>query len=126
MVGRIACSEKTGEDQNALGMNGAAQLDFALNIDHFPLAEPNASRDAAGMAERVVCQLHNREAVDLADPFATSIHKDRPLLNLLQEPLLQSAGTMNQRINRPLDILGSDSLSSGEARPIVRFPEQIR
>ncbi len=39
LVPRIARREESRKDQHALGMDRAAQLHFALDVDHFALAE---------------------------------------------------------------------------------------
>ena len=51
-----AAAEKSGEDQHALRMQRAAELDLALDIDDLAAAEPHLRRDAGRRAERKVAE----------------------------------------------------------------------
>src|SRR5215469_10480335 len=45
-------AEKAAEDQDTLGMERAAELDLALDVDDLAAPEPDAGGDAARIAER--------------------------------------------------------------------------
>ncbi len=55
MSGRLggeAGAEEALQDQDALGVDRAAELDLALDVDHLAAAEPDAGGDPHRPAER--------------------------------------------------------------------------
>src|SRR3569623_1229202 len=66
----ITPAEKTREDQHALCVDRAAQLDLALDVDHLTFTESHACADAVRHTEIDVAEPYYREAVDLTHGLA--------------------------------------------------------
>ena len=75
-VGGVLGPQVPREDQHSLGVDGAAHLDFALDVHHFAVAQAVRGGDPAGPAEHVVTDRRHRKAVDLADDRAAGVHHD--------------------------------------------------
>ena len=50
-------AEEAREDQHALGMKRAAQLDLPFDVEHLTLAQPYPGSDPAGLAEGELAKL---------------------------------------------------------------------
>src|SRR3546814_1904294 len=57
--------EVGGEDQNALGVEGPAQIDLALDVDHLAGTHAHPGSDATRPTEGEAAELHHAETVHL-------------------------------------------------------------
>ena len=53
-VGRVLGSQIPSQDEYSLGVDGAAHVDFTLDVYHLAFTEAMGGRDAAGPSEHVV------------------------------------------------------------------------
>jgi hypothetical protein len=82
--------EETGQDQHALGMQRAAQLDLALDVDDLAGAEADAGGDAHRAPESEVGKVDHRQAVHAAHGGAVRVHQQRAVEHRLQRALAQA------------------------------------
>src|SRR5438046_9163445 len=81
-MGELAV-EVSSDDQKALAMRWAALLDLPLQVDDLAAAEADARRDARGPAKRVVTEVVDGEAVDLAGDRSSHVDLDRAVVDEL-------------------------------------------
>ena len=82
-------------------MDRAAELDFALDVDHLALAQPGGGGDARGLAEGEVAQIDHGQAVDLADLRAGGVDQ-QCRAGLPPALVAQAAGAVALRVDRAL------------------------
>src|SRR5581483_9297226 len=100
--------EEPGEDQEALVVEGAANLSLAVHVDERAVANRNRGRDTGGAPELVIAQRDDRDPVHLPDPLARRRDDQRPLLDQLLHLLLDEIGAIDPLRDGPLDVLGTD------------------
>src|SRR5690606_37348576 len=61
----VARGQVARQDQHALGMERAAQFDFAFDVDHLARTRAHPRGDAAGPAEGEISDTGDRKAIDL-------------------------------------------------------------
>src|SRR5690606_26188506 len=79
----IARAEVCGQDQHALRVDRAAELDLAFDVDDLAVADPHVRRDPGRLAEMESAEAEDREPVDLPDLLARSVDQQVVPLDLL-------------------------------------------
>src|SRR5208282_1717581 len=95
-------TEKAAQDQHTLGMQRAAELDFALDVDDLAASEPDSGGNAARVTKRETAEGHHRKPVDLADLFAVGLDADGLATDLLLQAAIDPVAPAELRIDRLL------------------------
>ena len=120
LLGGEAGAEKAGQDQHALRVERARQLDLALDVDHLALAQAHAGGDAAGPAEGEVAELQHRQAVDLADGAAGGVDQHGLAQHRFLDALARPVGAEDAGVDGALDVLGRRHRDGPPRRPSSR------
>ena len=96
----------TVQDEYPLVMDGARQLDFALNIEKALFSSIGTGRDAHRKAKPVISQIDNGKPVDLRHLFARHDQQTLAIDNGFLQTLFRVVVTMNARQSGVVHIHG--------------------
>ncbi len=124
-VGRVARAEVIADDHHRLGVDVAAELGLALDVDEFPPSQPRRGRDPAALAEGVATELHDGEAVHLAHGAAVGLQVDGVALDRALHALAQARGTPFLGVDRRLHVLAGHAFGALLAGVVVGLAQQV-
>src|SRR5690606_338972 len=114
------------EDQHALRVDRAAELDLALNVDDLPVADAHVRRDAGRLAEMKAAEPQNRQPVDLADLRARRVDQEVVALDLLLELLAQTIDSPDLSVDGFFHVAALNELRAFPLGPEARFATEVR
>ena len=106
-------------------MQRTAEIDPAFDIDHLALAETDPRRDAAGLAEREIAQLQDRQTVHLPCDGAVCVDQDCIALDLLVGQIPDPVSAENLLIDRLLHMRSRHPGCARLPRPIAGLPQHV-
>ena len=121
----VAAAQVAADDQDALVVDAARELRLALDVDDAGAARRRRRRDAGRLAERVVAQVVDGQAVDLAHRAPGGRDQQRALLEHRLQPLLHAAVALLAGAPRVLDVLALDRLRPAPPGQVRRLAHDV-
>jgi hypothetical protein len=103
----------------------AAEVHFALDIEHPAVASADARGDPARLAEARHPDLVDGERIDLSDALARCVDHDDAILDTLAHALRQAAVAALLGIERHVDVCTGDDLGLRRTRIVVGLARDI-
>ena len=122
---RVFRRQERRQNQYAFRVNGTAQFDFALDIQHVALADARQAGDAAGTSERRLTVFVHRQPVDLPDNRTVRVNHDCAAADLLHHALLQAIRALFAPLDRRVDVRAVDNVRLVRHRAIIRLAHHV-
>ena len=106
-------------------MGGTAELDLALDVDHFTAAHAHPRGNARRPAEEMAAERHDREAVDLADLGAIGIDQDDAAVNHFETALADPVGAAVARLDRGAHVFATDGCLPVFAGDVIGLAQKV-
>ena len=106
LVAGITPTQKGRQNQHALGVQCARELDLALDVEHLAFTQARDGRDAAGLAEGEVAQVQHRQAIDLTLHGPLRVDEDDAAQDGLVQLRAHAVVAADLRIHRLLHMGG--------------------
>src|SRR5690606_35762967 len=100
----VVVGEVSREDQHALRVNRAAQLDLALDVDDAPGAEADARGDTARPRKGEAAELNHRQRVHLTDDPARGRNRECAARHRILDALARTARSVDPRVDGLLHV----------------------
>ena len=120
-----AGGEEGGQRHDALGVEGAGQAGFFLDVDDFAFAEAHGGGDANGVGEAAVAEIDDGQPVDLADPLAAGFDVQVAAQDGFLQLGVEAAGARLARLDGGLDRFDTDAAGASAAGDEVGFAHQV-
>jgi hypothetical protein len=121
----VLAGQVAGEDQEALGVDRARQLDLALNALHRAAARGDAGGDARRFAKGVAAEVDDRHTVNLRFPGTGGVDHDRAVGDDLLDPLLDEVGAVFLLGDGLVNVGGLYDVVPCLASPVMRFSYHV-
>src|SRR5579871_2462221 len=121
----VLLQQVSAENENSLAVDGAAELDFAVDADDSFPAGCNGGGQPDGMAERVVADAEHGKTIDAADGGASGVDQDRAFDERFLEALLEEVVAVAAGLLGRADVGGGDDGMRSLPRAMRGFAHQI-
>ena len=118
-------AEVAAQDQDALGVQRAAERHLALDIDDLALADADPRGDPARLAEGEAADLEHGEPVDLADHRAAGVDRDGAAADLLLGALAHPVQAPDLGVHGVLHLGGADRRAARLPGPVIGLAQQV-
>ena len=106
-------------------MNGAGELHFALDVDHFPFAQAGGGGDPGRLGKGEIAQFDHGQPVDLARHRPLRVDQQGVAQNRFLQLVAQPVLPANLRVDRLLHVGCAATAMAGLARPVIGLLQQI-
>src|SRR5699024_8613147 len=124
-IGRVAVGDEARQDQHALAVDGPAELDLALDVNHLTTAGACGRGNARWPAKAEIAELKHRQAVDLTAGSALGRDHDGAAVDLLEAGLTHTPGAHVALLDGLLHVLAADGIRRCLAGQVAGLGEYV-
>ncbi len=124
-LARVAGRQRRGQDHDAFRVDRSAQLDLPLDVDDPSGADTRRRRDTYRVAEAMLTEIDDRQAVDLPNCFTSSVDEEQ----VARDPVLDAGGHAPEApchfVDSLAHVVGADGGGLRFSRPVIGLRQEV-
>src|SRR5690606_23377777 len=124
-VRRVSRAEVSGQDHDALRVDGAAELDLSFDVHDLPVADAYAGGDPRRLPEVKAAEAENGQSIDLTHAFALRVDQQITPFDLLVELAAEPVHAVDLRVDGLLHVPARDDRGAAFPGAEARFGEEV-